>query len=89
MGMGVLVPVDTSTGIKVRTHCFSEKFRKGFSFWYSYFFWKDLSWQKLVVSKFFWEGPKFKENVLICAITVTKVHDVLLTLLQVKTILPA
>ena len=32
MGMGVLVPVNTSTGIKVRTHCFSEKFRKGFSF---------------------------------------------------------
>ena len=33
------------------------------------------------------EVPKFKENVLICVITVKKVRDLLLTLLQVITIL--
>ena len=33
------------------------------------------------------EVPKFKENVLICVITVKKVRDLLLTLLQVKKIL--
>ena len=33
------------------------------------------------------EVPKFKENVLICVITVKKVRDLLVTLLQVKKIL--
>ena len=33
------------------------------------------------------EEPIFKENVLICVITVKKVHDLLLTLLEVITIL--
>ena len=32
------------------------------------------------------EVPKFKENVLICVITVKKVRDLLLTLLQEKKI---
>ena len=38
---------------------------------------------------FLLEVPKFKENVIICVITVIKVRDVLLTLLQVVTILAA
>ena len=33
------------------------------------------------------EEPIFKENVLICVITVIKEHDLLLTLLEVITIL--
>ena len=56
-------------------------------FWYYYFFWKDLSKEYLVISKFLSEVPKFRENVLICIITVTKVSDLLLTLLQVITML--
>ena len=43
----------------------------------------------LVVSKFLLEVPKFKEIVLICVITGIKVHDLLLTLLQVITMLEA
>ena len=35
------------------------------------------------------EVPKFKENALICVITVIKVGDLLFTLLQVITILAA
>ena len=56
-------------------------------FWYYYFFWKDLSKEYLVISKFLLEVPKFRENVLICIITVIKVSDLLLTLLQVRTML--
>ena len=66
--------------LKVRVQCFSEKFLKEFFFQNSYFFWKDLSKEYLVVSKFLLEVPKFKVNVIICVITVTKVHDILLTL---------
>ena len=33
------------------------------------------------------EVTKFKENVEVCVITVQKVHDLLLTILQVTTIL--
>ena len=61
---------------------FSETFRKRF-FLYSYSFQKDLSREYLVVLKFLLEVRKFKENVLICLSTVIKVHDLLLTLLQV------
>ena len=42
--------------------------------------------ENLVVSRLLLEVPKYKENVLICVITVIKVHNLLLTLLQVKTI---
>ena len=40
-----------------------------------------------VVWKFLLEVPKFKENTLICIITVLKVRDLLLTRLQVITTL--
>ena len=60
--------------------CFSEKFQKK-CFWHSYSFWKDLSKEYFVTSKFLWEVPKFKENVLIYITVVIKVHDLLLTLL--------
>ena len=43
----------------------------------------------LVVSKFKSEVPNFKVNVVICTITVVKVGDLSLTLLQVTTILAA
>ena len=45
--------------------------------------------EHLVVSKFLLEEPEFKENVLICMISVIKVCDLLLTLLQVIMILVA
>ena len=48
-----------------------------------------LSRVYLVVSKFLSEVPKFKENVLLCIITIIKVYDLLLTLLQLKTMLVA
>ena len=75
-----------SETFKVRTQCFSEKIWF-FRFWYSYSFWKDLSMENLVVSRLLLEVPKYKENVQICVITVIKVHNLLLTLLQVKTIM--
>ena len=75
--------------INVRTQCFSEKFRKKTFFWYSYFFRKDLLREYLVVLKFLLEVPKFKENEIICIITVIKVRHLLLTLLQVIIILAA
>ena len=56
-------------------------------FWYSYYFWKHISREYLFVSKFLLEVFKFKENVLICIITVIKVHGLLLTLFQAKTVL--
>ena len=43
----------------------------------------------MVASKFLLEVPKFKENVIISVITVLKIHDLLLTLLQLITILAA
>ena len=43
----------------------------------------------LDVSKFLLEVPKFKENILIRVITLIKVGDLLLTVLQVITILAA
>ena len=46
--------------IKIR-QSFLKKF-ENFSFWYSYFFWKDLSREYLVVLKFLLEVLKFKEN---------------------------
>ena len=54
---------------------------------YSYFFWKNFSREYLVASKFLLEMPTFKENVIICAITIIKVRDLLFTLLQVIAIL--
>ena len=74
--------------LRLERSFFLRNFEKNF-FWYSYSFWKDLSGEYLVVSKFLLEVPRFKENVLICVITVIKVYDLLLTLLQVKTILAA
>ena len=50
-------------------------------------FWKDLCRDFLVVSKFLLEVPKFKEDVLIYLITIMKVRDLILTLLQVITML--
>ena len=50
-------------------------------------FWKDLCRDFLVVSKFLLEVPKFKEDVLIYLITIMKVRDLILTLLQVTTML--
>ena len=50
---------------------------------------KDLSREYLVVPKFLFKVPKFKENVLISVMTVIKVRDLLLTLLQVIAILAA
>ena len=44
-------------------------------FWCLYSFWKDLSREYLVVPEFLMEVPKFKENVLICVITIKKVRD--------------
>ena len=58
----------------------SKKKNTFFFLWYPYSFWKDLSREYLVVSKFLLEVPKLKENVLICVITFRKVHDLLLTL---------
>ena len=59
--------------IKVRTQRFFEKFQKKFFFWYSYSFWKDVSTENLIVLKFLSEVPtKFKENAVICLITVKK-----------------
>ena len=75
--------------LKVRMQCFTEKFPKKNFFWYSYFFWKDLSGEYLVVSKLLLKVSEFKKNVLICINTIIKVNGVLLTLLQVKTILSA
>ena len=69
--------------------CFSLKFWKKFFLIFLYSFWKDLSKGYLVVSKFLLEVTKFKENVLICIITVIKMRDLLLTFLQVITILMA
>ena len=43
--------------------------------------------ENLVVSRLLLEVPKYKENVQICVITVIKVHNLLLTLLQVKAIM--
>ena len=65
---------------KVRVQCFSLK-----SFFF--LFWKDLSREYLVIPEFLM--PKFKENALICVIVVKKVRDLLLSLLQVKTMLAA
>ena len=73
--------------LKVKTQCFSEKFRK-----------KKFFLIFLSLSKRFFLGifacfeiligmPKFKENVIICVITVIKVRDLLLTFLLVITIL--
>ena len=72
--------------IKVRTQCFAEKNREK-KLWYSYFFWKDISREYIVVSKFVIEVPKFNKNVVICIITVKKVHDLSLKLLPETTIL--
>ena len=78
-----------SNSSMVRTQCFSEKLRKIFLYIYiySYFFWKNFSREYLVASKFLLEMPTFKENVIICAITIIKVRDLLFTLLQVIAIL--
>ena len=76
----------SSLSFEVWMQCFSETFRKRF-FLYSYSFQKDLSREYLAVLKFILEVRKFKKNFLICLITVIKVHDLLLTLLQVITIL--
>ena len=73
--------------LKVRTLCFSENFQKKIFFLYSFSFWKDFCKGYLLNSKFILEVLEFKDNVLICIITFIKVHDLLLTLLQVKTIL--
>ena len=51
-----------------------------FFFFYYYSFSKDLPRKYLLVSKFLLKVPKFKENVLICVITITKEGDRLLTL---------
>ena len=73
--------------LRLECSVFLKNFEKKNFFWYYYFFWKDLSKEYLVISKFLSEVPKFRENVLICIITVTKVSDLLLTLLQVITML--
>ena len=76
-----------SSLLKARMQCFSKKFRqKFFFFWYSYSFWKHLSRENLVVLKLLLEVPKFRENFVICVITVIKVHDLLPTILLVITI---
>ena len=77
-----------SSLLKARMQCFSKKFRqkKFFFFWYSYSFWKHLSRENLVVLKLLLEVPKFRENFVICVITVIKVHDILPTILLVITI---
>ena len=62
---------------------FSLKILENYFGGYSYSFRKDLSREYLVVSKFLLEVPKFKENIPICIITVTKERDFLRTLLQV------
>ena len=69
---------------KVRTQYFSEKFRK--KKFFDVLFRLKRYFQG-VVWKFLLEVPKFKENTLICIITVLKVRDLLLTRLQVITIL--
>ena len=58
--------------LRLERSVFLKNFEKNF-FWYSYSFWKDLSREHLVVSKFLLEVAKFKENVLIWVITVIKV----------------
>ena len=67
--------------LKVRTQYFSEKFRK-------VFFYILIPFENIFPAIFSFEiqVPKFKENVLICVTTVVKVHDLLLTLLQIKTV---
>ena len=74
--------------LKLQISVFLKKFGI-FLFIYSYSLWKDLSRDYLFVSKFLLEATKFKENVLICVIFVIKVRDLLLTLLQVLTMLAA
>ena len=63
--------------------------KKYFFCGYSYSFWKDLSREYLVVSKFWLDVPKFKEHVQITVITLIEVCDLLFTLLKVITILVA
>ena len=65
----------------------TTKFWKKIFFWCSYSYWKDLSIKNVVVLKFLLKVPKFRENIVICVITVKKVRNCLLTLLQVITIL--
>ena len=64
------------------------KLERSVSLKYFDFFFFDIlvPFENLVVSRLLLEVPKYKENVLICVITVIKVHNLLLTLLQVKTI---
>ena len=71
----------------VRTQWLSEKFWKKNFFGHSHSFWKDLFREYFVVSKFWLEVPKFKENVIISVINLIEVRDLLFTLLQVITIL--
>ena len=61
--------------------------KKIYFFWCSYSYWKDLPMKNVAVLKFLLKVPKFKENIVICVITVKKVRNCLLTLLQVITIL--
>ena len=72
--------------INIRTQCFSEKIPKR-NLKYFHSICKDLTREYLVVWKFIIEVPKSKEHVLICIITVKKVCDLLLILLQVIAIL--
>ena len=75
--------------LKLQRSVFLKNFKKKIFFWYFYSFWKELSREYLVVSKFLLEVPKFKENVLIYLILVIKVCDLLFTLIQVTKILAA
>ena len=77
----ILFCYDSTNVCKVRAQCFSLKSR------FFFLSWKDLSEEYLVIPEFLM--PKFKENVLICVIVVKKVRNLLLSLLQVKTMLAA
>ena len=60
--------------LKLECSVFPKKSEKNLLL-YSHFCGKDLSREYLVVWRFLMEVPEFKENVLICVITVKKVCD--------------
>ena len=73
----VKIKIEVNFYFKVRTQQF-------FFFFDILSFYKDLTREYLVVLKFLLEVSKFKKNGLICVITIIKVYDLSLTLLQVK-----
>ena len=78
----VKIKIEVNFYFKVRTQQFvSEKF---LFFFVILSFYEDLTREYLVVLKFLLEVSKFKKNGLICVITIIKVYDLSLTLLQVK-----